>query len=165
MNNKLLFISLTALALILFSGGSVQAASLISKFEGFSPLAYFDVNGYAIGYGNHYNYDKNRLVLKTDKIDQPTAGRWLDITIAEINTFLNSVLKKTINNNQRTALISLIYNIGNQAFSNSTLLKLINSQASKFDQAKEFNKWIYASGKINNVLRDRREKEKKIYLS
>ena len=84
---------------------------------------------------------------------------------AKIASVLNSVLKKTINNNQRTALVSLIYNIGNQAFANSTLLKLINSQASKFDQAKQFDKWIYSNGKINTVLRDRREKEKKIYLS
>ena len=49
------------------------AAPFTAGFEGFRASPYFDVNGYAIGYGNHY-YSDGTAVEQTDDRYKP-AGR------------------------------------------------------------------------------------------
>ena len=49
------------------------ATNFIAKQESFSPVPYWDVNGYAIGYGNHYYTDGSSVDGTTTR----SAGRTL----------------------------------------------------------------------------------------
>jgi len=69
-----------------------------------------------------------------------------------------------ITENQRSALISLSYNIGLKAFQNSTLVKFLNRK--QFSQAAEqFERWIHASGAVLPALVARRRAEKELFLT
>ena len=48
-------------------------------------------------------------------------------TLSFIALSLDSLLKKPANQNQKDAMISLIYNIGQSAFKNSTVLRMFNA--------------------------------------
>lgn len=68
--------------------------------------------------------------------------------------------------NERTAMISLAYNIGRTAFRNSTLLKLFNA-GDKSGAADQFPRWVYSGDKSkpNAGLVARRERERELFLS
>ena len=70
-----------------------------------------------------------------------------------------------INDNQLIALSSFAYNEGPGAFQTSTLLKLLNSGADINIVANEFDKWVYAGGKVSPGLKNRRNAEKQLFLS
>lgn len=154
-----------ALLFLVLAPGTSSAESIIKEFEGFRSTAYLDSGSYAVGYGTHYNYDLGRPVHQGDKISQPTALKWLRIINADNNATLNSLVKRSINQNQRAALLSLMYNIGSGAFAASTLLKKLNAGASIKDVAAEFDKWVYDNDVKINDLVVRRAKEKQLFLS
>lgn len=63
-----------------------------------------------------------------------------------------------LNPNQQAALMSFHYNVGHNAFANSTLLKRLN--AGKLDQVpREMARWKYAGGKVSKGLVNRRNTE------
>jgi len=164
--NTRTYLILGSLALLLLiPAGSSSAAEIIQKFEGFRSVPYWDANGWAIGYGSHYNYDAGRPVRQTDRINQQTALKWLNIAINENSRLLDRVVNVPINNNQRDSLLSFVYNIGDSGFLNSTLLQKINQRRPKWETAAEFDRWIYSDGSINPVLVQRRKLEKALFLS
>ena len=69
-----------------------------------------------------------------------------------------------LNDNEKVALTSFIYNVGPDAFKNSTLLKKLND-GDKKGAANEFDKWIHQKGKKLNGLVDRRKREKDLFLT
>jgi GH24 family phage-related lysozyme (muramidase) len=156
---------LGAIALLLLIPSGSAAAAIIQKFEGFRSVPYWDANGWAIGYGSHYNYDAGRPVRQTDRINQQTALKWLNIAINENARLLDRVVNVPISTNQRDSLLSFIYNIGGSGFLNSTLLQKINQKRPKSETAAEFDRWIYSDGAINPVLVKRRKLEKALFLS
>ena len=62
-------------------------------------------------------------------------------------------------------MASFTYNVGENAFSNSTLLRMLNEGQNKDKVALQFDRWIYAGGKVNNGLKKRRIAEKQLFLS
>ncbi len=79
-----------------------------------------------------------------------------DLDSAE-NTVISAV-KITLNQNQFDALVSFTFNVGDTAFRNSTLVKVLN--AGNFDQVPaQLRRWIRDNGKIVKGLINRREKE------
>jgi len=181
MNNKqkkILYIGLPLIVLLMlrkklatslnntpFGSVSDSLFNLISSLEGFYAVPYWDRTGYSVGYGSQYNWDENRPVQKTDIIDKATAKRWL---LAEAQQNFNTVknlVSVPINDNQLTALSSFTYNVGEDAFKNSTLLSLLNSGANITRVADEFNRWIFSGGVINKGLQARRAIERKLFLS
>jgi lysozyme len=75
------------------------------------------------------------------------------------------MIKSKINNNQFAALVSFAYNFGSTALKNSTLLKLVNQNPNNPLIRDEFNKWVYAKGKVSKGLQRRRELEANLYFS
>lgn len=69
-----------------------------------------------------------------------------------------------LNQNQFDALVSFVFNVGCGAFTKSTLLQKIRQGDTEDNIKAEFNRWIYASGKIMKGLVDRREKEATLYF-
>lgn len=76
-------------------------------------------------------------------------------------------VKVNLNNNQKTALISFIYNIGGKNFSESTLVKKLN-QNDFIGASNEFERWKYTrkNGKLvfSKGLLNRRKLEKAKFL-
>jgi GH24 family phage-related lysozyme (muramidase) len=135
------------------------ATPLIAGFEGFSSKAYYDVNGYAIGYGNHY-YGDGSSVKAGDTIDKATATSLLQSTIRDYANQILPSIKVDITDNQMASLISLSYNCGPGAVKNSKVLQLINAGAPADQiEAQYKTTCVTAAGKYNEDLVIRRGKE------
>jgi lysozyme len=139
------------------------AVNFIAGLESFSPSPYWDVNGYAIGYGNHY-YTDGTTVEETDSdISQSDA---MDLLTFFVNQDLNNVISQItapLNENQFAALTSLYYNCGTDT---NTLVNLINSGAQPSDVAAQIQKTCITSGGVANAsLIVRRQQEAALYTS
>ena len=146
--------------------------SLITGEEGLQLEAYKDVVGkWTIGYGHlikpgeiYFPYGSVKLISKEE------ADALLAADTLQSENCVDMHVAAKLTENQRAALISLIFNIGCGAFRNSTLLKKINSLAPVTESADEFDKWVMATqpdGKkvIVAGLVNRRAREKEIYLA
>ncbi len=136
---------------------SPEVVALIKKFEGLRLKAYRCPGGvWTIGYGN------------TDGV---TEGMEISLEEAEarlqrdLRRFENAIVKAVIpelTDNQFSALVSLVYNIGVEAFRRSTLLKKFNSGDIQ-GAAEEFGKWDRVKGNVVPGLAKRRERERGMF--
>lgn len=147
-----------------FASISDRLFNTISKFEGFFAVPYWDRTGYSVGYGSQTNWDAKRPVLKTDVIDKATAKRWLLAEATQDFDLVKSKVKVPITDNQLLALSSFAYNVGKGAFTDSTLLELLNGGASKSMVADQFDRWTFSGGIVNKGLVARRAAEKALFL-
>lgn len=138
---------------------SANGLDLIKKFEGFRDTPYICPGGMlTIGYGN---------VIKEGeytKITKDQAEALLRSTVSSFERTIQKQVKVPLTQNQYDALISFAYNVGSGAFSDSTLLKLLNNKNYNA-AAEEFLKWTKSNGKILRGLQRRREEEKELFLS
>lgn len=77
---------------------------------------------------------------------------------------VNESVQVPLTQNQFNALVSLCYNIGETAFRNSTLVKVLN-QKKYSDVPDQMRRWKFDNGKENKVLKQRREREIKLWMS
>lgn len=146
--------------------------NLISGEEGLSLEAYQDAVGkWTIGYGHlikpgepYYPYGQVQLIT----LEEADALLSLDTQTAE--NCINSTVTAPLTENQRAALVSLIYNIGCAAFTSSTLLKKINALTPLPEAADEFDKWVMATQPDGSKivlagLVARRAREKQVFLA
>ena len=138
----------TALNTTSFAAVSDMLFNVISKFEGFFAVPYWDRTGYSVGYGSQYNWDQKRPVVKTDVIDKATAKNWLLQEAQQNFSYVQSKIKVPVTDNQILALSSFAYNVGQGAFSNSTLLELLNK-----GDIKQNNKPIEATEQNSKTLK------------
>lgn len=158
-------IALAIVGLILLST-NVSAATLIAKFEGLELKAYQDSAGiWTIGYGTTRNPETGLPIKKGDTVTREKALSWLKMQTSASQGDVNRLVKVPINENQRTALTSFVYNIGPTRFAKSTLLRKLNARAPKEEVAREFLRWIYAGGKVIPGLQKRRRLEQQLFLS
>jgi lysozyme len=158
-------VALAVLALVLI-GTKVSATKLIAEFEGFEEKAYQDSAGiWTIGYGTTRNPETGLPIKKGDTVTREKALAWLKMQTSASQGDVNRLVKVPINENQRTALTSFVYNIGPTRFAKSTLLRKLNARASKQEVAREFLRWIYAGGKVIPGLQKRRRLEQQLFLS
>lgn len=115
---------------------------------------------FSIGYG--HQIQPNELELMTQTITPEKALELFVKDIESIRKQMNSIIKVPINKNQQLALLSLRYNIGPEAFKDSTLLKLLN-QGNYTGAALRFAEWRLSEGKISNGLVARRERERQLF--
>ena len=155
----------TALNNTPFGAISDRLFNVISKFEGFIAVPVWDYMQYSVGYGSGYNWDAKRPVLKTDIIDKATAKRWLLAEAQDKYDFVMQNVRVPVTDNQLLALASFTYNVGENAFAGSTLLKLLNNGTNKDIVAQQFDRWVNAGGKVNKGLEGRRKAEKQLFLS
>ena len=90
--------------------------SAIKKHEGFRSTPYWDVNGYAIGYGQHTNPLTGRPVQPSDFIDKSAADSLLSSAIQPYADRVYGQVGPDIWNkmtaNQQNAMVDLAYNYG-----------------------------------------------------
>lgn len=138
-----------------------HAKDLIRKFESLKLKPYYCPAGLkTIGYGHVI---KPHEALLNNEITLELAEKLLDEDVKEVNKALHEYCYIHLNINQQIALISFIFNCGNVAFKNSTLLKKLN-QGEYLEAADEFLKWVYVKGKKLKGLVKRRQIERTIFL-
>ena len=137
------------------------AIDLIKEFEGYRRDAYMCPSGkWTIGYGSTI-YEDGSAVRSGDRINNCKAEYLL---ITHIENEVLPVLDKIegLNQNHVNALCSFIFNIGNGAFKNSTMYKLLINK-DFLNAAAEFNKWNKSDGKPLLGLTNRRIAERKLF--
>jgi len=103
-------------------------------------------------------------VKSTDVIDKAQAEYFLrqDVEFAEKEVNKHNL---NINQNQFDALVSFVFNLGVGNFARSTLLRKIKSNPDDPTIRKEFERWVYAGGKVLNGLVRRRKEEANLYFT
>lgn len=136
----------------------------IERSEGCFLKAYQDIVGvWTIGFGSTC-YPDGSLVKKGDIITEEEAEQMLRYNLDKTAKKLSEVIKVDCTQNQVDAIHSFVYNIGFNAFKNSTFLKLLNQ--GEYDRAaSEFGRWVYAGGRKIRGLKLRRKREKELFLA
>lgn len=135
---------------------------LIKQFEGCVLEAYPDpaTNGdpWTIGYGA-----TGKGIKAGVEWTQAQADKRLLSDLNEAAKQLDKVLTVALTDNQFSALVSLVYNIGIGNFEKSTMLKLLNAGRGTNAASMEFPKWDKAAGKEMPGLLKRRLAEQKLF--
>jgi len=130
----------------------------LKEFEGLRTRAYFCPGGkLTIGYG-HTGPD----VRPGDVITDYWAEHLLKSDLYDIEKQVDSL--GDFNQPQFDALVSFAYNIGFWKLKTSTLMKKIQEGANMRAIKQEFNKWVYAGGKVQPGLVKRRAWEAKRFF-
>lgn len=145
---------------------TAEGLALIKAHERLRLDAYPDAGyGWAratIGYGH------------TSAAGAPDVTRGMRITAAEAETILirdlrkveqavRSAIRVPLNDNQYSALVSLVFNIGAGAFGKSTLLRKLNA-GDYAGAADQFLVWNKSNGKVLSALKKRRASERSLFL-
>jgi lysozyme len=133
---------------------------LIKSYEGFSSIPYVCSGGkLTIGYGHVIKPVEN---LK--KITKQIATELLKQDIYEAEKAVHNLVTVRLSNNQFSALVSFIYNLGYGNFKDSTLLTFVNANE-HLNVPAEFIKWSYGGGEKLLGLMRRRLAESVLYLT
>lgn len=138
---------------------------LIKRWEGFSPTIYMCQAGIpTIGYGTALFTEEEYKVFKDKSITKEEAENLLRKEVLHIEKKIKTCVKVPLSQGQFDALVSFCYNLGTNAFKNSTLCKVINRY--EYDQADfQFARWVYAGGRKLRGLQRRRQAEIKLWKS
>jgi len=136
---------------------SERAVALVKKLEGCKLKAYLCPAGIpTIAYG------RTQGVKMGERCTQEQADKWLLSDLNATERTINEFVTVKLNQNQRDALASFIYNLGAGNFKNSTLCRKLNSGDYQGASA-EFMRWIYVAGKPLDGLVKRRTAERALF--
>lgn len=140
---------------------SVVGLGTITIHEGYSNKAYIPIPGDVptIGYGNT-TYANGSRVQIGDTITRIEATELLGNKVNTFERQVKSCVKVPLSQNEYDSFVSLTYNIGGQAFCNSTLVKKLNTYDYE-GACKEILKWDKFRGKSLKGLTKRRVQEYK----
>jgi lysozyme len=138
-----------------------KALEIIKKYEGFRSKAYLCPAGTpTIGFGS--TVIDNTPVKLGDVITAEQAEKALETNVSYIQARISQLVKVPLTGNQLAALTSFAYNVGLGAFTDSTLLRLLNKK--RYNEAAfQFLRWVYANGKVLPGLVSRRKAEKDLF--
>ncbi len=132
---------------------------LIKSHEGLRLEAYTGPSGkLLIGYGHGGDSVTEGMV-----IDQAKAEAFLKEDLRSREELLKQLLTAPVTENEFSAMIAMIYNVGITNFRNSTLLAKFN-EGDREGAAEEFLKWNKVNGEENTHLTSRRIIERDIFL-
>ncbi len=141
------------------------AVPLIAEFEGFRSEPYRDQAGnWTIGFGFTVNSDGTHVSAATPPITREAAEARLSGMVARVLGLVRGMVHVPITNNQAAALTSFAYNEGTNALRNSTLLERLNA-GDTAGAAEQFGGWVYADGRPDAGLRNRRARERVVFLA
>ena len=141
---------------------SAAGINLICSFEGLKLKAYDDgVGVWTIGFGTTV-YPNGNKIKKGDTCTEAQAKAYMAHYLKKFELAVNNGVTVPINQNQFDALVSLAYNIGIKAFTNSTLLKKLNVGDIRGASA-QFEVWNKDNGRVVQGLVNRRAVERKLF--
>ncbi len=134
---------------------------LIKRFEAFRPTGYLPTaqDRPTAGWG-HTGADV--AVGVTYPVEQCEA--WLRADLAEAERAVNDAVTAALSDNAFAACVSLAFNIGGQAFSSSTLCRMLNA-LDFAGAADQFLRWNRQAGTVLPGLTRRREAERALFLT
>jgi lysozyme len=151
---------------------SENGKRLLSEWEGVETRVYRDVAGLpTIGVGHLLTKDEmtsGKIWIRGAPVDYAnglTQQQVMDLLGQDLEKFeqtVNESVKVQLNQNQFDALVSFTFNVGPNAFKNSTLLKLLN-QSQYQEVPNQLRRWVYAGGQIVRGMVNRRENEIKLW--
>lgn len=145
---------------------SNNGINLIKQFEGKSLKAYHGaadpINVWTIGYGHTSAAGAPRVTSGMVITDQQAVDI-LRSDLRSVELAIQHLVKAPVNQNQFDALVSFVYNVGESAFSRSTLLRKLNTGDYE-GASKEFSKWTRAGNnpKVQGLV-IRRKKEQELF--
>ena len=132
---------------------------LIKEFEGLRLTSYLcPAQVWTIGFGS------TDRIMPGMTITKERAEELLDEDLVRFEKGVLSAVKVDLNENQFSALVSFAFNVGLNAFDDSTLLKKLN-WGDYEGAADEFKRWIWSDDRILEGLVRRREAERELFLS
>jgi lysozyme len=152
-----------------------EGIKLLHEFEGCKLKAYKCPAGvWTVGWGNTF-FEDGRPVKEGDIITQERADSLFLFILAKFEAQARDAIKSKVNDNQFSAFVSALYNIGAGSKSKSgvirlkdgnpsTLLRKINTNPNDPTIKDEFMKWISKGTPAEKGLTRRREAETKLYF-
>ncbi|AGF76390.1 lysozyme [Bartonella vinsonii] len=137
---------------------SSEGLALIKQWEGLRLNAYKDAIGvWTIGYG-HTNTAGKPFIYEGMTISETQAEELLCQDLRQFENAVERTVSVSLTDEQFAALVSFCYNVGTEAFCNSTLLKKLNN--GEYESVpSELQKWTKAGGKRLQGLAHRRAAE------
>jgi lysozyme len=136
------------------------AIDIVERFEGLRLRAYKCPAGiWTCGVGHTGPDVDEGLVVSED-----VAEEWLRVDLEHAAKTVDRAVATTLNSNERSALISFVFNLGSGAFTSSTLLKVLN-MGDRVGAANQFLRWDKAGGKVLPGLTKRRKAERALFLT
>lgn len=133
----------------------------LMQSEGVRLKPYLDTVGIpTIGVGNTFYEDGSRVKMTDPPITEKRAMELFKWVLRQFELTVYTNTRDDINQNQFDALVSFTYNVGQQAFKKSTLLKRINARASDQSIENAFMMW----NKPKEII-GRRKREVKLYFT
>lgn len=135
------------------------AARFVARWEGFSPVAYYDSLGgvWTIGYGHTGGVSSGQRVTKSQATNLLMSDlRWAAAAV-------NHAVKVPLSVRQRIALISIVFNVGPGVLEGTHLIRALNARDYKA-AADRFLEWDHAGGVVVQGLKNRRESERWLFL-
>ena len=153
---------------------SENGQKLLAQWEGKRNKVYDDSAGLpTIGVGHLLTQEENstgKITINGQAIDYSqglTDQQVMDLLAQDLVRFEQAVqneVRVDLNQNQFDALVSFSFNVGTQAFKNSTLLKVLND--GQYDEVpNQLRRWVKAGGKTVQGLVNRRENEINLWNS
>jgi len=140
--------------------------NLIKSFEGLSLKPYLcSAKVPTIGYGNTFYTNGVKVTMSDAPITQEKANEMLKVIADSFALKVSKITPSGLTQNQFNALVSFAFNLGVQALTNSTLLRLVKINPNDGNIAKQFLRWNQAGGKVIDGLTKRRIKESSVYFS
>lgn len=139
---------------------------LIEEFEGLARqlpdgriAAYRDAVGVpTIGYGHTHGVHMGEVITREQ------AQEFLQQDLRWAEAAVSRLVKVSLTDNQFSALVSFVFNLGAGALARSSLLRDLN--AGNYDAAaNQFLLWTHAGGRVLPGLVRRRRAERKLFLS
>jgi lysozyme len=136
---------------------NVAGLDLLTRYEDFRPKPYDDGTGtLTIGYGH------TRSAVMPASVTEEEAQELLRQDLEYFQDVIYRNVLVPLNENQFSALLSFVYNVGEGNFRNSTLLKKLNN--GNFRAASdEFQKWNKGGGEVMGGLLRRRAAEEQLF--
>jgi len=140
---------------------SENGLKFLMNNEGVRLKPYLDTKGIpTIGVGNTFYEDGSKVKMTDPPITEKRAMELFRWILKQYELAVYSNTRDDINQNQFDALVSFTYNVGVNAFKNSTLLKRINANASQQSITNAFMMW----NKPKEII-GRRKREVELYFS
>jgi lysozyme len=139
---------------------SEKGIEFLTNLEGFKTKAYKDSKQlWTIGIGHLIDLTKERDLL-TRELTKSEVQKLFDKDLDRFELAVKNSIKVPLKKYQFDALVSLAFNIGENAFKKSTLVRLINAKAPVSEIIKAFALW-----KNPQEIRTRRAKEIRLFVT
>ncbi len=138
-----------------------DALTHVKRWEGFREEAYPDpgsINGLPVTIGYGQTRRNGKPIKLGDTITEEEASKWLVNELARVTGVVQRLVKVPVSDNQLGALVSFTYNVGDDAFAKSTLLKKLNAGDYEAVPA-QLARWNKNDGKVMQGLTNRRAAE------